>query len=421
MIDRTKQPAINAIKNLRLPPISTDQLSNGVPVYSINMGTQDVVKIEIIFKAGRPFEEKRLVARATNSLIKEGSAKYPANVLAEELDFYGCTLSTPFSLDTSTVAVYCMNKHLPKVMPIIGEVLQGPAFSQRALDAYIRRSAQQLKIDLAKSDVLAYRQVTEHIFGESHPYGYNSFEDTYGALERADLQQHYERAYRSNNCQVVMSGKISSMHLELLDQCLGHFQEGAVPMQALPIPKETPRKIKMEHPNAVQSAIRIGRRLFNRHHPDYLPMYVLNTILGGYFSSRLMTNIREDKGYTYNVYSSLDGMLFDGYFFIGTETSNDLATAAKAEIYKEIRRLQEELVGKEELEMVRNYLIGTFLTMLDGPFNVAETVKTIMLEDLAISFFDDLIRTVQEIQPERIQQLAQQYLKEEELWEVVVG
>lgn len=421
MIDRTKQPTIKEITDLKLPEIKTNYLSNGIPVYSIDMGTQEVVKLEIIFKAGRPFENKRLVARATNSLLKEGSKHYSSAVLAEEFDFFGSTLSTPFNLDTSNVLVYSLNKHFDKIMPMVGDLLQYPAFPQQELDAFVRRSKHRLRVDLTKNDVLAYRKITELIFGEHHPYGYNSFEDTYEALRRDDLTAHFERLYCSNNCQVFISGRPHEGQLELLEKHLAHLKPGTFEARSFVPSDQKPEDTRIPLPDSVQTAVRIGRRLFDRKHEDYYGMYVLNTILGGYFSSRLMTNIREDKGYTYNIYSMLDAMLLDGYFYIGTEVGNEFVEDTKKEIYQEIELLQNELVDEEEMEMVRNYLIGNFLTMLDGPFNVAETAKTILTEDLPANFFESLVETVRSIEAEEIQRLAKKYLRREDLWEVVVG
>ena len=150
-------------------------------------------------------------------------------------------------------------------------------------------------------------------------------------------------------------------------------------------------------------------------------MYVLNTILGGYFGSRLMENIREDKGYTYNVYSLLDSMRMDGCFYIGTEVSNDFVDPTIEQIYLELERLIKEPIPEEELTMVRSYLMGYFLTMLDGPFNVAELVKTQIIDGLPDHFFNDLVRKVKQISAEELQTLAQKYFVKDELWEVVVG
>ncbi len=182
-----------------------------------------------------------------------------------------------------------------------------------------------------------------------------------------------------------------------------------------------PKKIKIPLPNSVQTAIRIGSRLFNKRHQDYNTMYLLNTILGGYFGSRLMNNIREDKGYTYNIYSSIDTMQRDGCFYIGTEVGNEFVESTKEEIYKELNILQNELVGEQELKMVRNYLLGNLLTMLDGPFNTGEILKTMVLDELSRQDFDNLVNTIKYISAEEIQMVAKKYFNRENLWEVVVG
>ncbi|MEM9822073.1 MAG: insulinase family protein, partial [Bacteroidota bacterium] len=183
----------------------------------------------------------------------------------------------------------------------------------------------------------------------------------------------------------------------------------------------TPKSIKIPHPDSVQTAIRIGSKIFNKKHPDYPGLFVLNTILGGYFGSRLMTNIREDKGYTYNIFSTLDTMISDGYFYIGTEVGNEFVEPTMTEIYGEIERLQNEAVEEGELQMVRNYLLGNLLTNLDGPFNVADVIKSLILDDLPFSEFDQMVHRIKTIESDELRRLAQKYLQKDQLWELIVG
>ncbi len=422
MPDRTKPPIIQDIQSFQLPEVVHYQLDNGLPVYALDLGTQEVVKLEVAFFAGRPYERKRLAARATARQIREGSDRYSASEVAEALDFYGCSLSIPFQLDTSHFILYSMNKHFREALPLLKSLLQAPAFPESELQAFIKRNQRRLSVDLTKNDVLAYRELTARLFGESHPYGYNSEPATYAALKRGDLQDHHRRLYNSQNCAIFLSGRISQ---ELLDQVNEAFSEampeGEAAQADCPFEQQPPQSLFFHRPDTVQSAIRIGCSLFNRHHPDYMGMYVLNTILGGYFGSRLMANVREDKGYTYNIYSSVDAMLHGGSFLLGTEVSKEFVADSLRQIYAEMERLQEELVGEEELSMVRNYLLGSFLTMLDGPFNISEVVRTQVLEGLPMDYLEQLAESVRHISAEEIRSLAQQYLKREKMWEVVVG
>lgn len=422
MLNRSQPPVINEIQTIRLPQPEVRHLDSGIPVYVTNLGTQEVIRLEVVFFAGRAFEAKPLVARAASSLLREGTRNYTAAEIAETIDFFGGTLSLPFNLDTSSLVLYSLNKHFADTLPVIREMLTAPAFTERDLEAYIRRSQRRLSVDLAKNDNFAYRLITEQIFGSSHPYGYNSTMATYGALKAEDLRQHHERLYNANNCIIFISGKVTDQVLRELNRALG----SALPAGKRPQPGvstfDAPPQTTIEHrPETLQSAVRIGRRAFSRHHEDFSGLYILNTILGGYFGSRLMANIREEKGYTYNIYSMLETMRYDGSLLIGTEVSPEYVEPTLREIEREMKLLQEEPVGEDELKMVRNFLLGNFLTMLDGPFNVSEVVCTLVLDDLPLHAFDDLVATVKNIEAPALQALAQKYLNKQEMWQVVVG
>ncbi|GAB4251606.1 MAG: pitrilysin family protein [Saprospiraceae bacterium] len=418
---RPPAPPIHKVEELKLRHPQLYHLSNGIPVYDINMGSLPVVKIEIVFFAGRPFEKKQLAARTTASLLREGSANYSSAEIANAFDFYGGSLSIPVSMDTSNVLIYSLTRHLDKLLPIVADVLTRPSFPQKELDLYVARAKKRLQLDLSKNDVIAYRTITEKIFGEDHPYGYNSLPETYEALSREDLISHFEENYTAGNCMVFVSGDTGELLRNKLEQYLGRIPRGPQSEAFLPSVNAVPEKFKIERPGTVQSAIRIGRQLFNRKHPDYNGMYVLNTILGGYFGSRLMENIREDKGYTYNIYSTHDAFFYDGYFYVGTDVGKEFLEPTIKEIHFEMERLQSELVGAGELEMVRNYLLGNLLTNLDGPFNVAEVVKTFIQEGMSLDDFDKLIQTISSIGAEEIRTLAEKYLSPKDMIEVVVG
>lgn len=421
MLERSIMPAIQEISHLTVPRPEVWHLSNGVPVYEINMGTQEIIKLELVFFAGRPFERKKLAARCTPSLLKDGTKNYSSADIAETMDFYGATLSTPFHMDTSNVLLYSLSKHFDKVLPLLAEVISTPTFPQKELDAFVQRNQRRLQVELTKNDVLAYRKFTELIYGAEHPYGYNSFPETYAAIKRDDVVAHFEENFTAGNCTIFLSGKITPSIREQIDEYLGKaILPGEKRTATVPTPDSKPEKIKLDNGDKLQKAVRIGSRSFTRHHPDYNGMYVLNTILGGYFGSRLMTNIREEKGYTYSIYSSNESMLFDGYFNISSEVGNDFAEATVKEIYAEMEKLRNEPAGDDELAMVKNYLLGSFLTNLDGPFNIIEVIKTFVLEDMPVSAFEDMAQEIRAITPETILNLANKYLQKENMWEVIV-
>ena len=422
MPDRSIQPQIKEITNIQMPDCQEYVLDNGIPVYEVNMGTQEIMKLEIIFKAGRPFEHQKLVARATAAMLREGTVRKKAAEIHEMVDFYGGTLSVPVNLDTSNITLYSLTKHFEKLLALLSEILTEPSFPEEELDIYKNNSRQRLQVDLTKNDVVAYRTVTEKIFGKEHAYGYNSNAEVYNELTRKELLHHFDRNFHAGNCTLVISGKTNSQTIKLLNQYIGKtLQKKEIIKSSIVEKIIAPQQLKISSPDTLQSAIRIGCKLFDRKHKDYANFYVLNTILGGYFGSRLMSKIREEKGYTYNIFSTIDPMMFDGYFYVGTDVSNEFVKPTIESIYEEFELLKTVPIDEEELKMVRNYLMGFFLTNLDGAFNVAELVKVAKTENLPKNYFSEIVDQVKNITPEELMEQAQKYLIRENMWEVVVG
>jgi len=421
MPDRSIAPPLQQITNLKFIQPVVHQLDNGIPVHEINLGTQDVIKLEIIFIAGRWTEQNRLAARATGAILKEGISGKNSAQIAEFVDFYGATLSTASGLDTAGLTLYCMTRHLEQLLPIVREILTDPIFPQKEIDTFVERRSRQLRIEAEKVDVVAYRELTAALYGNDHPYGYNSTPEMYRQIEREHLVEHFQTNYHAGNSQIILAGKTAKDSVDLLNRYLGDIpaKQNAEP-QYIIAPYEF-RKLCYDVPNTLQTGIRTGRRWVSRHHADYAGLFVLNTLLGGYFGSRLMKNIREDKGYTYGIFSTVDVMLNDCYFYIGTEVGAELTEATLSEIHKELKILQTKSVEKEELERLRNYMLGNLLATLDGPFNVAQVTRALILEGLDESFFDRIVHTIQHIQPDKLQELAQQYLNVEDFHEVIVG
>ncbi|MBV6438566.1 MAG: insulinase family protein [Haliscomenobacteraceae bacterium CHB4] len=425
MLNRKSAPPIHEVRHLVLPDPQTVRLDNGVPVYVLDFPGQEIVKIEAVFRAGRPEEDKHLVARATARLLREGTANRKGAEIAEYIDFYGGSLSVPTNLDTAGFMLFSLKKYAAELIPLFAEVLQEPVFPELELETFKRTSVQELLVELEKVEVLAYRKVTEFIFGEEHPYGYNSVPDDYWALQRADLQHFFDTWYHPSNLLLFASGRVDEEVLTLLNRHLGqNNRTGKMPFFQAPQAQNlhpSPSNFNLPRPGSLQTAIKIGRRTFNRRHPDFNGFFVLNTILGGYFGSRLMMNIREKKGFTYNIYSTLDTYLYDGCFYIATEVNPGKADATIREIYSEMKKMREKPVSEDELGMVRNYLLGMLLNGLDGPLNTSDVVRSLIVEGLSHEAFDSLVETIRSITPVQLQTLADRYLRPEDYWTVRVG
>jgi zinc protease len=422
-INRKIQPGTHLIDKFTFPQPELILLDNGIPVYQLNTGTQDISKIEFLFSAGGWFEKKALVAKFTNKMLKEGTRSYSAAEIHETTDFYGAHLEASSDKDMAYVALYSMNKHLNQLLPVFKEVILEPVFPEKELLTRIQNKKQEFLINCEKVKYIARLKFNELIFGKSHPYGRFIEVDDFDQLTHPDLSEFHKNHYNINQCKIILAGKIPADLPSLLNKYFGSHKDEVPFINHKPfhIEHTDQHQIHIKKDKAIQSAIRIGKVLVNKTHPDYMKLKVVNTILGGYFGSRLMTTIREEKGYTYGIGSGITSMQHAGYFFISSEVGADVTNDALADIYNEIKILQEEKVPDKELDLVRNYMLGSFLRSMDGPFALSESLKSIIEYGMDVNFFRNFIDTVKNITAEEIRKLAQRYFEKETLFELKVG
>lgn len=411
--------------DIKLPPCKKTILSNGIEVYSVNLGTEDVVMVNWVFSAGNWFEEKKAVASATNYLLKNGTSQKSAFQLNEHFEYYGSYLTRTCHSETAEIVLHCLNKHIETVLPVVAEMITDSIFAEEELATYCQNTQQRLKVGLQKSDFVAGRLIDSFLFGENHPYGtYNNLED-YAALQRNDLVSFYNQFYKNGRCIIFVAGKIPVNLLEQLENSFGglpirsHTVTEKEVIHALQ-PNAQKKHFITNDANGVQAAIRIVRPFPNRHHPDFQKAMMLNNVFGGFFGSRLSTNIREDKGYTYGIYSYLMGQVKESGWMISTEAGREVCQATIDEVYKEMELLRNEPVDDEELQMIRNYMIGTVLGDLDGPFQVMARWKSLLLNGFDEHYFYKGIEIVKTVTAEELQQIANKYLHPEEFYELVV-
>ncbi|MBK8502267.1 MAG: insulinase family protein [Saprospiraceae bacterium] len=416
----TNYPPHFQVDRIDFPEPRSSAFGNGLKSFILEGGSQEVCKIDLMFLAGRPFEHKRLTAATLASTIKEGTLGQAAAMIADAVDHRGATISSPFSFDHISLQLTCLTKHVTHLLPTLIEIIRQPSFDAAELQLFKNRTIQRLAVDLSNNDVIAYRKATEQYFGADHPYGYNSDISMYGAVDRDDLLLHHGRYFTPKNALLFIAGRMSERLLEQIEDLVEDWEGPDIPAEPrLQTNALLPSHI-IENMNKPQSAIRVGRRLFNRNHPDWPAFFVLNTILGGYFGSRLMKNLRESRGFTYGVQSSLESLKFDGYFSISLETDRKYVKKALGQIYREIEVLQNELVPGAELQMVKNYLGGYLLSMLDGPIQTLEVVKNNLAEDSPFDFTSTLLCKIAELSSHDIQHMAQRYLNKQDLSEVII-
>jgi len=422
-LNRKIAPEVVEIKSINIKEAEETILNNGIKLYTINASNEKVIKIDIVFDAGTIVQEIKSQSNFTSKMLSEGTSKYSAAELAEKLDFYGAYFQTKNTTEEAIITLYCLNKHINSCLQFLIEILTDSIFPQKDLDILKKNAIQNIKVNQERNSYLARRAFNEAIFGRNTLYGsYSDIKDI-ESIQQEHLVNFYKNHYQKGIKYILASGFVDNETIKSIDTNFGSktFKVYDKTSYTYESKKMIRADIYIDKSNSMQSAIRIGRRLFNRNHPDFREMQLLNLILGGYFGSRLMKNIREEKGLTYGIYSAIEAYPFDACWYLDTEMNNDLCETGIKEIYKEIARLREELIGEKELKTAKNYLLGSFLRSIDGPFSLADRFKILKDFNLEYQYFYEFIEIIKNTTAERLKELANLYLKEEDLTKVIVG
>jgi len=408
--------------NIILKPYQKFFLGNGAPVYYINDGAEEVVMIELVFNAGNSFENKNMVAAATNYLLKNGTGRRTALEINEHFEYYGAYLNRSCQNEISAITLHCLSKHLKEILPVIKEIITDSVFPEQELEIFKQNSIQRLAVNMRKSDFVADRLIDQYLYGPGHPYGRVSKVPDIQAITREDLVNFFNQFYTTAKCTIFAAGKLPADFESVLNAQFGDLRLNEnLPDITCKAERAIDKKARViNDPKGVQGAIRIARPFPNMHHPDFKKVRVLNILFGGFFGSRLMSNIREEKGYTYGIHSFLENHVRESAWVISTEAGKDVCEATIEEVYKEMKILKEELISAEELMLVKNYMMGISLSDVDGPFHVISRWKSLLIHELDENYFYDSMNTIRNISAQELRELSNKYLLPEEFFELVV-
>jgi len=400
------------------------KLDNNLELYLIDAGEEEIIRLDIVIvTGGTAYHDKKLVASSTGKLLKEGTKNMSSNTIAEIIDEKGAYLDVAVTKDAAIITLYSLNKHLNKLLPLIGEILSSATFSENELNIHIERQRQEFLTNSEKVRFKAMIEFNSMVFGSHSAYGQNLQIEDFEKLQRSDILEFYQNNYRPENAYVILSGKLNDDIISLANKYLGsNWSDGnSQHRERLFFEKCVPQQKVIKKAGSLQSAIRVGRPIISKTHPDYNTFVLLNTILGGYFGSRLMSNLREDKGYTYGVSSFIANYNKAGYFSIATEVNVNHTSAALAEIIHEMVNLREQKVGEEELHLVKNYIYGTFLRNFDGAFALAERFRSVKDFGLSFDFYKNSLEEMLKVDAGQLNETARKYLNPEDMIQLVVG
>jgi predicted Zn-dependent peptidase len=416
-----QQPAIKNINSVHFPQPTHFKLNNGIQVHAFNIGSQEVVQIDVIFETAKSVQDNPISLKVVNEMMGEASKNYAYGEINEKIDFYGAFFESDYNADASSVTLFSLTKHVKNVLPIFADAILHPVFPEREMRIHLSNSKSRFELQHEKVSFLSKRIFNEKLFG-NHRYGKLTTSNDFDTLTVDELNAVFAQHYCASNCHIMVSGRFDESLFELLNDHFGAMNMGTKAHFEPFSSQATTGYVYQPKKDALQSALKMGCIVDVPYgKTDYFGLKILNCVLGGYFGSRLMSNIREDKGYTYGINSGINYFKDTCLFQISTELGVEVTDAALTEIKKEIQLLQTEPISEDELAVVKNYLLGSILSASDGPFSIASQYKSMVLHNEDFDFFSRYIHTINTISSSALQELANKHLVLEKMLTVVVG
>ncbi len=401
-------------------------LSNGLEIVLVESHTIPKFTGELFFRSGNAMTAAKApgLADMTATVARTGTTARSSRQIEEDLRRTGSDLSSGAGADTSVISFGGLADFSNELLALVSELAQHASFPADEFERERRQLVEGLRIERTTPGFLASERLRRVLFG-AHPYGTISpTEEQVAGYRVEELADYYKQYYRPGNALLVMVGDFSPQSmLAQIERAFGSWVSGPAEQAPNPaLPDVQSRKVYLVHlPGSVQTQILMGNRAITRKHPDWLRLTLANSIYGGAFNSRLVMNIREDKGYTYSPHSGAHSLRQHGYFSIGAAVRNDVVAAALTEIFYELDRMRSTPVGEEELDDARNYLTGVFSLGLATQDGLAGQLATSTLEKLPDDYLETYRDRVLKLTSADVQDAAQKYFDSAHAQIVIVG
>lgn len=417
-LDRTQAPPFSLSTDYSLTPSENFILPGGQPIYVFRGLSQNVAKLDLVFKAGKWFEPASGVSYFTAQLLRKGTRSRTSFAIAEALDRLGAHLEITAGFDTVTVSLFVLGRNLFAAMEVFLEILREPSFPEEELRQEKEIFIQNLRVNNEKTNVLASREFRKAIFGSEHPYGNSTEEPDANRIISSQLKEFFQSHFQLQSAFLV--GPLDDHRLDqLLDLLRFTSKVAAKDPKPLNQPGSSQSLAKA---GSVQASIRLGKVCVRKQdRADYYDAVMANHLLGGFFGSRLMKNIREEKGLTYGIYSAMHHLQHASYWVIGAEVNKENASQASEEIRREILALQNEPVPADELDVARNYFIGSWQSDNATLFAVAEKVRSIHEFRLPPDYYSRMFSHLMKMKPSDVQEAAREHFDLKGIVEIRVG
>lgn len=424
ILDRSKPPRSGKPKDINFPKFFETKTANGITVLVIQDKRLPIVTSRFVFKSGSYLDHfmgknKSGLGSMTSEILTKGTESRNASEIAEEIDFLGAGLTSGCNYDATFVSSYSLKKYFDEVFDILTDVILNPSFEEEELVRIADQRLNSLLSMIDDGDYLADRIFNRYVYSKS-PYS-NPLEGESNSIKNIvikDLRKFYKKVFSPENLIVAFVGDISPEEALLkLENNFSGWKNSFSHSEEIISPEfsKTPRVYLTDKKGAVQSSLKIGHLGIERSNPDFIKVSVMNTMLGGYFTSRINKNLREVNGYTYGARSVFNCYKYSGDFSVTTEVKTDITSETNREILKEINEMKNKHVGREELQNVKNYISGNFPMQLETPNDIASKAISLKLHGLEDDYYNTYIRKVNEITKEDVKEIAEKYLHTDRL------
>ncbi|MBC7486365.1 MAG: insulinase family protein [Cytophagaceae bacterium] len=422
-LDRINAPAFVDLEPFTL--IKPDKLNtaSGLTAFILEQGQQEVCRLEITFPAGKWYEPYAGISYFTSKLLTEGTKKKSSSAIQQVIAQYGSFFEVNPGNDQVTLSIFCLSRYLKPMLALLEEMIEEPLMAAEELNKLKSQARQNYALNLNKTSYLAGRAYTRLLFGDQHPYGRVLDDQTIEKVSLDDIKKFHLHAFHWNQASVFLSGKGEAGTKTFLEEWMKrkNIQGPLKGKLSFESPRPVSQSIKVEKEGAVQSSVKAGFCIPSRLDAVFPALYIYNEILGGYFGSRLMQNIREDKGFTYGIHSAMVQDIHTSYWSVQTDVNGDNAEATVREIKFEMQKMQDELVSENELKVVKNYIIGTFISSLDTPFSFMDRFKATYFNELGDQYYEELMRKLLAVTSQEIQEAAKKHFDPQQLNIVIAG